>query len=92
MNLISIHNPDIIFDTESWLKSDISSSEVFPTGYSVYCHDRIDGYGNVFIACRETLISYELEIDNNFTELIACEIKHTNISQLIVWSNLSSLI
>ena len=38
MNLISVHNPDIISGTESWLKADISSSdsEVFPTGYSVY--------------------------------------------------------
>ena len=35
MNLISVHNPDIIFSTEYWLKADISSNEVFPTGYSV---------------------------------------------------------
>ena len=37
MNLIDSHNPDIIFGTESWLNHDISSSELFPDGYSVYC-------------------------------------------------------
>ena len=86
MNLITVHNPDIIFGTESWLKADIFSGEVFPTGYSVYCHDRVDGYAGVFIACIETLISCELKIDHNFSELIACEIKLPNSSQLTVCS------
>ena len=86
MNLISVHNPDIIFSTESWLKADISSNEVFPTDYSVYRHDCVDGYGSVFIACREILISCELEINDNFTELITCEIKLPNNSQVIACS------
>ena len=49
MNLIDSHNPDIIFETESWLNPDILSSELFPDGYSIYRRDREDGYGGVFI-------------------------------------------
>ena len=50
MNLIDTHNPDIIFGTESWLNSDILSSEIFPDGYSVYRQDQLqgDGFGIVF--------------------------------------------
>ena len=86
MNLIDTYNPDIIFGTESWLKSDILSSEVFPIGYSVYRCDRADGYGGVFIACHESLISCCLEIDGNLCELVACEVKLLNNSNLIVCS------
>ena len=66
MNLIDTHNPDIIFETESWLNPDISSSEPFPDGYSVYHRDRKDDYDSVFIACRESLTLCSLEIANNF--------------------------
>ena len=50
INLIDTYNPDIIFGTKSWLKSDILSSEIFPTDYfvmsgwlwwSFYCLPRI---------------------------------------------------
>ena len=40
MNLINTYCPEIIFGSESWLNSDISSSEIFPTGYNVCCKDR----------------------------------------------------
>ena len=36
---VDTHNPDIIFETESWLSPSISSSEVFPHGYCVYRED-----------------------------------------------------
>jgi len=35
MNLLDIHQPDIVFGSESWLKPSIVSSEVFPPGYTV---------------------------------------------------------
>ena len=42
-NLLNTYNPDIIFGTESWLRPDILSSEVFPADYSVYRRDCSDG-------------------------------------------------
>ena len=86
MNLIDTYHPDIIFGTESWLNPDISSCELFPEGYSVYRHDRKDGYGGVFIACRESLTSCSLEPANNFCEIVACEIELLNSSKLLVCS------
>ena len=85
-NLLDTYNPDIIFGTESWLKPDLLSSEVFPAGYSVYRRDRSDGYGGVFVACHEPLISCSLEIENNHCELVACQVKLLNNSNLIVCS------
>jgi len=35
-------SPNIIVGSESWLKPDILSSEVFPGGYNVYRKDRPD--------------------------------------------------
>ena len=46
----------------------------------------MDGYGGVFIACQESLISCSLEISDNFCELVTCEVKLLNSSNLIVCS------
>ena len=53
--LIHITQKLIVFGTESWLNTDVLSSEAFPEGYSVYLMDCSDGYAGVFIACREPL-------------------------------------
>ena len=39
-NLIDSANPNILIGTETWLRNDISSSEIFPEGYTVYRKDR----------------------------------------------------
>ena len=86
INLLNTYNPDVVFGTESWLKPDILSSKVFPEGYSVYQTNRSDGYGGVFLTCREPLISCNLEIENNSCELVAYEIKLQNNGSLTVCS------
>ena len=58
----------------------------FPEGYSVYQTDHNDGNGGVFITCRESFISCNLEIENNNCELVACKIKLQNNGSLIVCS------
>ena len=63
INLLDVYHPDIVFGSESWLKPNILSSEMFPSGYTVYQKDRHDGYGGVFIACRNTLISSKLQLN-----------------------------
>lgn len=57
-NLIDSSKPDIILGTETWLKSDIASSEIFPPNYEVIRRDRQDGYGGVLIAISQDY-SYE---------------------------------
>ena len=72
MNIVNMYSPNIIVGSESWLKPDILSSEVFPGGYNVYRKDRSDGYGGVFLACHQSLISCELDIPGNSSELCTC--------------------
>ena len=38
--MLDTENPDIVEGTESWLRSDIASSEVFPEGYHSFRADR----------------------------------------------------
>jgi len=52
-NLIYEHKPDVIVGTESWLKSSITSSEIFAPQFEVFRRDRSDGYGGVFLACNK---------------------------------------
>ena len=86
INLIDAHNPDIIIGSESWLKSDILSCEVFPPGYTVYRHDRADGYGGVFVAYSESLVSSSLETGDSSCELVAGQICLANNPTLIICS------
>jgi len=46
-NLIYEHKP---VGTESWLKSSITSSEIFAPKFEVFRRDRSDGYEGVFLA------------------------------------------
>jgi len=85
-NLINTHSPDVIFGTESWLKSDVKVSEVFSNGYVVYRKDRDDGYGGVFVACRETLATSDIQLTISSSELVACHISLTDHNSLIACS------
>ena len=90
LNLINTFTPDVIFGSESWLKSDISSSKIFPAEYSVYCCDCADGYGGVFNAFQESLVSCSLEIDNNLCELVAKLFDNSNLVACSVYHPPSS--
>ena len=59
-NFLTEHNPDIIAGCESWLTPSIKSAEIFPNNLKIYRRDRSDGYGGVFVACQETLITDEV--------------------------------
>jgi len=86
MNIVNMYSTNIIVGSQSWLKPDILSSEAFPGGYNVYRKDRYDGYGGVFLECHQSLISSELDIPDNSSELCACQINFPNNSKLIVCS------
>lgn len=51
--------PDVICGTESWLKKDVKSNEVFPSHFRAYRNDRGTLGGGVFILAHEDLISME---------------------------------
>ncbi|KAL8593065.1 hypothetical protein ACOMHN_017991 [Nucella lapillus] len=54
--------PDIIMGTETWLKPEIHSAEIFPPSYTVYRCDGNRGYGGTLLAVKSNLISYEIPI------------------------------
>ena len=83
-NLLNTHSPNVIFGSESWLKPDIKNSEVFPKSYIVYRQDRADGYGGVFVACRDTLATHDIQVTVSSCKLTSsCLSDH---SSLIAWS------
>ena len=69
---IDDHNPDIVTVSETWLSPDISTAEIFPSGYNVFRKDRQDGHGGVLLASRTSLTCYELSIDSP-TEVVSCK-------------------
>ena len=83
--LLDDYNPDVIAVSETWLSSDIFSSEFFPDGYYVFRKDRADGYGGVLLACRSSINCQELVFDNS-TEAVVCKVTLNNCQPLIICS------
>ena len=71
--------------SESWLKPSINNSEIFPPTYNIYRHDRSDGYGGVFIACKNLLNSSNLYV-STCNDIVCCHVEFTNHSSLIICS------
>ena len=60
-NLLDSADANIIIGTETWLRPEIKSSEIFPDYYNIYRKDRKDGYGGVLIAAKDDITSEELK-------------------------------
>ena len=75
---VSATDPDVLLGTESWLKPDTLSCEIFPEGYNVYRKDRDmvqkSNGGGVFILIRKEYASCEINI-NTTCELLFVELK-----------------
>ena len=54
--------PDVIFGSESWLSPLIYTNEIFPHNFDVYRCNRDDGFGGVFLACNNKLVSRAIPI------------------------------
>ena len=84
---ISATDPDVLLGTESWLKPDTLSCEIFPEGYNVYRKDRDmvqkSNGGGVFILIRKEYASCEININTNckllFVELKLADQKNVKI-------------
>ena len=74
--------PDIIAMSETWLKSEILTSEVLSVEYYVFRKDRPDRYGGVLIACHNSLNCCCLNI-NYDTEAITCQLNFDNHQTLV---------
>ncbi|XP_072178279.1 uncharacterized protein [Diadema setosum] len=75
--------PDIVLGTETWLKENITSSELFPDGYTIVRRDRSDGYGGVLIALKENIIFEQLSVEEA-VEAILVKIPVTGNKYLLV--------
>ena len=76
-NVVDQYKPELITGTESWLSSSIPNYEIFPQDYNIFCKDRADGYGGVFIASRNHVVSYELPLDTS-CEFTVCKLITTD--------------
>ena len=83
-NLIDCHNPKIIIGTESWLNSNITSSEIFPTEFQVIRRDRPAGHGGgIFIAWNKLFSWQEIHLQTD-CEIVASKLILSNYQSLIV--------
>lgn len=53
--LVENSEPDIIFDTETWLNNNIFSAELLPSTYNIFRRDRADSYDGLLIAVKNDL-------------------------------------
>jgi hypothetical protein len=76
--LLQEEDPDVFVGTESWLNSNITSGEIFPSHYNVFRKDRDnqrDSRGGVFIAVKNDLIAQD---EHDFDQA-KCELKWISI-------------
>ena len=71
--LLHEEDADIVVGTESWLHSNITTGEIFPSNYNIFRKDREkdgDSHGGVFIAAKSDLIAQdEPDLDQQNCEL-----------------------
>ena len=81
-NIVEIYQPDAVIGVESWLRSDVCDSEVFPKNFKIYRRDRIENSGGgVFIMIREDIIS-NARVNNDEFEILGVRISLPKHSQL----------
>lgn len=85
LNLFDSEAPDILIGTESWLNSDINSSEYLPESYTIYRKDRLrNPYGGTFIAVKSSISSMEVNPTNSDNELVWIKVDNINSSPVYV--------
>ena len=54
-NLVDTYNPDIVIGTESWLREDIGTTELFREDFTTFRRDRHTRGGGVFICIKNNI-------------------------------------
>ena len=67
--LLYLQNLDILLGTESYLDDTIMSSEVFPSRYTTYRHDRNRHGGGVFILVRSDIPSSQIHVSESIEQI-----------------------
>ena len=79
-------NSNIILGCESWLTEEIANEEVIPSNLTIYRKDRPDGYGGVFIAHSNKIITIRETFLETICELVACSTMMRNGRKLFIIS------
>ncbi len=85
--LYSLHKPDFICGTESWLNSSIKNGEIFPTSFNVFRKDRETSNigGGVFQISNEDLITSQLDnLSSTINESIWTETQIKGINPIVI--------
>jgi hypothetical protein len=86
LDLVKTHQPDVIFGQESHIDGSFSSSEVFPTGYTISRKDRNVRGGGVFVAITDQLVSTTEYSFDSKCEIIWCKISIVGSKPLYIAS------
>ena len=78
--------PDCILGCESWLDSNVSSSEIFPPAYDVIRKDRNCEGGGVFIATKKDYITSQLSEGDSESEAIWAKVHLSKSKSLVLGS------
>jgi len=81
--LLANYSLEIVVACETWLDQSIKDNEIISTSYKLYCHDRSNGYGGVFIAVNSA-ISFQLLQLCDSCELCAVKLLLPTNQSLIV--------
>jgi hypothetical protein len=86
-HLLQSLKPDVIFGTETFLASEVATSEVFPPGYKVYRRDRNRKGGSVLLAVLDSLVSTEEpDLSRPNCEIIWVKVKLRGCKDLLLGS------
>ena len=83
LNLLLSSNLDIVLGTETWLRPDMYTAEIFPPNFSVFRKDRPDGHGGVLVATKTNSIAHEVS-HNTAAEAVYVKIKTQGQSRPLV--------
>ena len=92
LNYLSLHSPDIIFLTETWLYPSINDSEIFPlkSNYTTISRqDRLTGeHGGVLIATKKGFQFNHSEISklNDYSTAIYLFDEHSSHMFLLIYN------
>ena len=91
--LIDTEKPDVVIGTESWLTPEISSGEIFPSGYTAYRTDRKAKKrgGGVFIMVRNSLICTEEAQFRTNCEMVWVKLEVTGVHPLYICAYYKSI-
>ena len=92
LTCLEVDDPDLIIGSETWLDSSISSSEIMPSGYTVFRKDRPVTskkgitWGGVCIAIKSNIICHHRSDLDSDSEILWIEINITGTKPILVGS------